>query len=204
VSALSWVVLVELVLLGVAGVMYGVALIIAKSDPDDPIYVFASVFWREFLWPPVVMDIDLERVVVGEPERSGRRGAGVVVGGEGGGGHAAQPDKTSDDDTFYGRVRKGTDGRPLRSELAVLVEPNAAADEVVGRENGVLRVRVTGEPGESRSNKSLVEMVATAVGVKPYQITLTKGHYQTRKTVQVQGISPEQLLDKLDALPEVE
>jgi len=75
---------------------------------------------------------------------------------------------------------------------------------VVGRDNGGLRVRVTGEAGEGQANKSLIEMVATAIGIKPYQVTLTKGHYQTRKTVQLQGITPDEVQERLGALPEAE
>jgi uncharacterized protein YggU (UPF0235/DUF167 family) len=88
--------------------------------------------------------------------------------------------------------------------LDLLVEPNAASDQVVGRDEGGIRLRVTGEAGESRSNKALIELVASAIGVKPYQVTLTKGHYQSHKTVQVQGLSPDELQDKLASLPEVE
>ena len=41
------------------------------------------------------------------------------------------------------------------------------------------------------------------MGVKPYQVTLTKGHYQTRKVVQIQGVSSDELEDRLANLPEV-
>ena len=47
-------------------------------------------------------------------------------------------------------------------------------------------------------------MVANAMGVKPFQVTLTKGHYQTRKTVQIQGVSPDELQMRLSSLAEAE
>jgi uncharacterized protein YggU (UPF0235/DUF167 family) len=74
----------------------------------------------------------------------------------------------------------------------VLIEPHSPTDEVVGRDGDGLRIRVAGEPAESGTNKAVIEMVATAVGVKPYQVALTKGHYQTRKTVQIQGMTAEE------------
>jgi uncharacterized protein YggU (UPF0235/DUF167 family) len=187
----------ELVLLGVAAIMGVVGLFIAKQVPDDPIYVFCATFWREFLWPPTVMGIDSDRLVAREPSPGGggaRKGRAA----------AAEEEQASEDDAFYGRVRKGADGRTLKSNLDVLVEPHAPADEVVGRDGIGLRLRVTGEAGDSRSNKSLIELVANAMGVKPYQVTLTKGHYQTKKTVQVQGVAPDELQDKLAELPEVD
>ena len=65
-----------------------------------------------------------------------------------------------------------------------------------------MKATVTGEAGESKSNKALIEMIATALGLKPYQVTLTKGHYQTRKTVQLQGITADELQVKLSGLAE--
>jgi uncharacterized protein YggU (UPF0235/DUF167 family) len=201
VSALEWVVVIELLVLGIAAIMWVVGTLIAKTDPDDPIYVFCRTFWNEFLYPPKVMGIDSARTVAREPNPRG--GGGGAKKGYGSA-RAAQTDETSDDDAFYGRLRKGDDGKTLKCNLEVLVEPNSAADEVVGQDSGGLRIRVMGEAGESRANKSLIEMVATAIGVKPYQVTLTKGHYQTRKTVQLQGITPDEVQERLGALPEAE
>jgi uncharacterized protein YggU (UPF0235/DUF167 family) len=120
---------------------------------------------------------------------------------------AAAPEEdegTSDDDAFYGRFKKDDKGRVTKVDLTVLVQSHAAADEVLGRDGEGLKVQVIGEAGESRSNKALIEMVANAVGVKSFQLTLTKGHYQPVKTVQIQGMSPEELQNKLSTLAEVE
>ena len=201
-SALEWLVIIELVLLGIAAIMWVVGSLIAKTDPDDPIYVFCRTFWNEFLWPPKVMGIDSARTVAREATPRGSSSGGGKKGY--GSAKASQTDETSDDDAFYGRLRKGDDGKTLKCNLEVLVEPHSAADEVVGQDSGGLRVRVMGEAGESQANKSLIEMVATAIGVKPYQVTLTKGHYQTRKTVQLQGVSPDEVQERLAALPEAE
>ena len=202
-SALEWFVVIELVLLGIAAIMWVVGSLIAKTDPNDPIYVFCRTFWNEFLWPPKVMGIDSARTVAREPSPRGSSSGGGG-GKRYGSARGAQTDETSDDDAFYGRLAKGDDGRTLKCDLQVLVEPHSPADEVVGRDNGGLRVRVTGEAGEGQANKSLIEMVATAIGIKPYQVTLTKGHYQTRKTVQLQGISDGEVHQRLEALPEAE
>jgi uncharacterized protein YggU (UPF0235/DUF167 family) len=42
--------------------------------------------------------------------------------------------------------------------------------------------------------------VSKALGVKPYQVTLTKGHYQTRKSVSVTGMDQESLDAKLESM----
>src|SRR5688500_2783388 len=178
------------------GVLSLVGIIIARQDPSDPIAVFCHTFWREFLWPPQVMEID-EAGAAARPSvgPSASRVASASGGGYGsarrGGGNA------SDADAIYGRTVKDPHGRAKKVELTIVVEPHSAADEVAGRDGEGIRVRVTGEAGESGANKALVEIVAQAMGVKPYQVTLTKGHYQTRKSVQIQGVSQDELEAKL-------
>ena len=191
---LKWLVIIEVVVLVCMGLLALIGAFMRRQDPDDPVYHFARVFWNEFLFPPEVMSID-----------TGRQPAP----GEGGGGggrasRAAPAEELSEDDAFYGRFPKDAQGRVQKSDLVVLVEAHAASDAVVGRDGDALKVQVVGEPGESKSNKALVEMVANAVGVKPFQVTLTKGHYQTRKTVQIQGVSPDELQMRLASLAEAE
>ncbi len=107
-------------------------------------------------------------------------------------------------DEFYGRVPKARDGRALKVDLNILVIPNAASDAVLGRDGDGMRIQVTGEAGDSGSNKALIEIVAEAMSVKPFQIALTKGHYHAKKTVQIQGVSPEDLQTRLAALGDAE
>ncbi|MEA2711431.1 MAG: uncharacterized protein QOF78_4032 [Phycisphaerales bacterium] len=187
---LDWLLITEAVVIACMGLVGLISLFMAKQDPNDPVYVFCRTFWNEFLFPPVVMSIDTGRM----PSPVSR----------GGGGSSSRAEEASDDDEFYGRVQKDAQGRVQKVDLIVLVEPHAPSDVVVGRDGDGLKVQVAGEAGESRSNKALVEMVATAVGVKPFQVTLTKGHYQTRKTVQIQGVSPDEMQMRLASLPEAE
>ena len=185
--ALNWLLIVELVVLGVMGVMALVGAQLAKQDPDDAVFAFCRTFWTEFLFPPQTMSAT----------RTARSGGG-------GARRTAPKQEPTDADAFYGRFPKDAAGRVQKADLAVLVEPHAASDAVVGRDGDGIRIQVVGEAGESRSNKALVEMVANAVGVKPFQVTLTKGHYQNRKTVQIQGVSPDELAMRLSGLAEAE
>ena len=187
---LDWLLIIEAVVIGCMVVLGLISLFMAKQDPNDPVYVFSCTFWNEFLFPPQVMSIDTGRQPAPK-ERSSRPAA------------SASPE-VSEEDEFYGRVPKDASGRVQKVDLVVLVEPHAANDSVLGRDGDGLKVQVVGEPGESKSNKALVEMVANAVGVKPFQVTLTKGHYQTRKTVQIQGVSPDELQMRLAALADAE
>ena len=188
---LEWVLILEGLALAILAVMGLIGMFIRKTDEPDPIYAFTSTFWREFLWPPQVMGIDSPRTVARQPAPGGGSSRPIV-------------DDSSDDDAFYGRNRKTADGREIKTDLAVLVTPHSPSDGVVGRDGDGIRLAVTGEAGDSKSNKSLIELVAVAIGVQPYQVTLTKGHYHPRKTVQIQGLSEDELRMKLSGLNEAE
>jgi uncharacterized protein YggU (UPF0235/DUF167 family) len=185
---LNWLLIIELVLLGCMAVLGLISVQLAKQDPDDAVFAICRTFWNEFLFPSQAMS----------SARPGRGG--------GGGRKKAKPtnSEVSDEDEFYGRVPKDASGRVSKIDLVVLVIPHAASDAVVGRDGDGIKVQVVGEAGESRSNKSAVEMIATALGVKPFQVAMTKGHYQTRKTVQLQGVSADELQMRLSALAEAE
>jgi len=186
-DVLSVLLIIELIILGLLGILELVGMMIAKGAEDqDPIFVFCSTFWREFLWPPADMPA---RGTAASSSRGGRSSG-------------TSPRQVTDDDEAYGRIMKNAEGTIDKAELMVLIEPHSPTDEVVGRDGDGLRIRVAGEPAESRTNKAVIEMVATAVGVKPYQVALTKGHYQTRKTVQIQGMTADEVQAKLELMNE--
>ncbi|HEX8522617.1 MAG TPA: DUF167 domain-containing protein [Tepidisphaeraceae bacterium] len=183
----EWILIIELILLGAAALFAIVARFVVGGDRSDPIYIWCSTFWRNFLYPPEVMEID---------SWSFKRGA--APGRLKNAGAASFTNRTDDD--AYGRVKKDRDGRMVSANLELLVVANSPSDEVVGVEDGGLRIHVTGEAGDGRTNKALIEMVASALGLKPYQCTITKGHYHPRKTVQIQGLRSDELDAKLASI----
>ncbi len=105
-----------------------------------------------------------------------------------------------DEASFYGRVEPGADGMIHTANLNVVVLPDSEKDEVLGRTSDGIELMVTGAAEDGASNKAVIQLVSKALGVKPYQVTLTKGHYQSRKTVSVTGMDQEQLDDKLESI----
>jgi uncharacterized protein YggU (UPF0235/DUF167 family) len=188
---LEWILALEGVALLVLAIMGLISMFTAREDMTDNLWVFCSTAWRELLWPPAVMPIDA-RAMGPAPRGGGARASS-----------RAAP-KATEEDEFYGRLPKGADGRVAKIDLEILVVPNAASDAVVGRDGDGMRVQVSGEVGESRSNKALIELVANAMGVKPYQVTLTKGQYQPRKTVQIQGLDRDELDIRLAGLAQAD
>ncbi len=194
-NALEWILVIELVLLVAALLFTGVGTFIARTDPDDPIVIFCRTFWHEVLHPP------LEAARVGKGSR-GRVSASPAP--------AAIEDRAparkgsraaeKDDEALYGRAPKAADGMVHTANLNVVVLPHSESDEVLGRTSDGIELMVTSAAEDGASNKTVIQLVSKALGVKPYQVTLTKGHYAARKAVAITGMDQDQLDAKLESL----
>ena len=195
-SALEWILVIELVLLVALLLFSGAAAFIARTDPDDPIVIFCRTFWHEFLHPPLETGRAAARVPLGRPGAKPAASAIEDRAPARKGSRAAE----KDEDALYGRVPKSADGVVHTANLNVVVLPHSETDEVLGRTSDGIELMVTSAAEDGASNKAVIQLVSKALGVKPYQVTLTKGHYATRKAVAVTGMDQEQLEAKLESL----
>src|SRR6185436_2414298 len=92
---LEWVLALEVLALAILGIMGLISMLTAKQDMTDSLWVFCASFWREFLWPPLVMPIDAKSS--GGGRRASRASAAKPV------------EESSPEDEFYGRFKKGAD-----------------------------------------------------------------------------------------------
>jgi uncharacterized protein (TIGR00251 family) len=79
--------------------------------------------------------------------------------------------------------------------LSVHVVPRAARNEIVGVEEETLRIRVKAPPVKGKANEALVKLLAKTLGVGKNQIEVVSGHKSRRKTVKVEGIDENTVLD---------
>ncbi len=75
------------------------------------------------------------------------------------------------------------------AKLIVQVQPNARRNEVLGFENGVLRVKVNAPPVEGKANKGLIELLSKALGIKKSNIEIQKGATSKRKVVMIEDMT---------------
>jgi uncharacterized protein YggU (UPF0235/DUF167 family) len=90
--------------------------------------------------------------------------------------------------------------RALRSTFDARVVPFAAKDAIAGREGGELVVNVTVSPEDGQANGIIINLVSARIGLRPYQISLLRGHYKVRKTFQVAGMDQQALDARLAAM----
>lgn len=193
-GALEWILIIELVLLVAALLFTAASMFIARTDPDDPIVIFCRTFWHEFLHPPL------------ETARAGKKGGRALASPAQSALETRAPARKGskaaekDEEAMYGRVPRTADGMVHTANLNVVVLPHSESDEVLGRTSDGIELMVTSAAEDGASNKTVIQLVSKALGVKPYQVTLTKGHYAARKAVAVTGMDQEQLDAKLESL----
>ncbi len=83
--------------------------------------------------------------------------------------------------------------------IAVRVTPRARVNELAGRRDGVLLVRVTAAPEGGRANAALCRLIADRAGVGVRSVSIVRGANYRQKIVQVDGISAAELERALEA-----
>jgi uncharacterized protein (TIGR00251 family) len=95
--------------------------------------------------------------------------------------------------TVDGGVRFGVRAQPRASRERV--------EAVVPLDNeGVLRVALTAPPVEGEANLALVTLLARVLGVPRREVSLVQGTRGRNKVVEIRGITPESLRERLDGI----
>ncbi|MBQ2682919.1 MAG: DUF167 domain-containing protein [Thermoguttaceae bacterium] len=81
--------------------------------------------------------------------------------------------------------------------LPIQAHPGARKNEFKGVQNGLLKVSVTQVPEQGKANKAIVEFLAKGLKLRKSQITLLSGETSGQKKFLIEGITPEELAEKL-------
>ncbi|MES3020023.1 MAG: DUF167 domain-containing protein [Pseudomonadota bacterium] len=74
---------------------------------------------------------------------------------------------------------------PRGVRLAVQITPNAKKTEVVGVHDDVLKLKLQAQPIEGKANEALVRFLAEALALPRSAISITHGHTNKRKLIEV-------------------
>lgn len=75
----------------------------------------------------------------------------------------------------------------------IKVVPGASRDRIAGRLGDAIKVQVSAAPERGKANDAVINLMAGLLGLRKDQITIARGHAQPRKTLEIQGISQEEL-----------
>lgn len=209
-SVLEWILISELVLLATAGMFWVAGLAIGRDNPDDPFTKFYETFWRIFLrrrgkLRSVVSSLDEHKArQYAQMKQSGDvEGIKELLGAEAGDYHWDESEITDALDESIAApspiagaaaaAASANLGGMRSAVLHIKVIPFAKENELVSMRRDGVTIQVTCGPEEGQANKAVIDLIAQTLAVKPYQVTLLKGHYKAFKTVQIAGYDQAQL-----------
>jgi hypothetical protein len=82
--------------------------------------------------------------------------------------------------------------------FVVKAVPGSRQTCVCGLLDEMVKIKVSAAPEKGKANKCLLDFLAKQLGVKRNSVKIVSGKSSPVKSVQVVGISVEQLLDKLN------
>ena len=91
-----------------------------------------------------------------------------------------------------------------QAKITVQVQPGARRNEVLGFEDGVLKVKIAAPPVKGRANKELIAFLSQILKVSKGSITLEKGATSRRKLIRVSGLSQAEVAKHLAAQSQTE
>jgi uncharacterized protein (TIGR00251 family) len=74
--------------------------------------------------------------------------------------------------------------------LRIRVQPGSKRDELAGRREGALVVRVTAQPTDGKANKAVCKFLAALAGIPASRVEVVRGATRRDKVVRLIGLDP--------------
>lgn len=194
-GGLAWLLVLELLALGVMLCARWIAGLIGKTEPTDFFVIFYRVFWQAMRNPrrypvpinyePVMPKRAMDPSVVCEDESLTEDELERLLAG----GDDEAPARSGvagvDDDDLSGGTQ--------RSEMEVRVVGPSRQECVRGLEHGVLVIAVPFAPDDGRANGIAIGLVSRLLRVEQHQVAILAGHTKGDKTLRISGLTPTDL-----------
>ena len=89
----------------------------------------------------------------------------------------------------------------LGIEVPLHVLPRAKRSEIAGLHNGALKLRVAAPPVDDAANRAVVQFFSSLLDIPKSRLRITAGSKSRRKILQIDGVSPGELLSHFRDLP---
>lgn len=86
---------------------------------------------------------------------------------------------------------------PKGAQLSVRVTPRGSRNEIQGVYGDALKIKLTAPPVEGKANAALIEFLSDALNIPRCSITLRQGMASRTKTVNIIGLTPSQVTQRL-------
>jgi hypothetical protein len=81
--------------------------------------------------------------------------------------------------------------------LNVIVQPRASRNEIVGEQDGALKVRLAAPPVDDAANAELIALLARRLGVRKRDVEILSGARSRRKVVLIIGLGEQDAATRL-------
>jgi uncharacterized protein (TIGR00251 family) len=88
----------------------------------------------------------------------------------------------------------------MGNRLEVKVTPNAGRNAIAGWRDDVLQIKIAAAPEKGKANRELIDFLGRVLGVKKSDITIIQGQTGRNKSLEIQGISREDITNKIQRI----
>lgn len=81
--------------------------------------------------------------------------------------------------------------------VKIKVQPRSSANQLVGVQDGALKIKLTAPPVEGEANNALTRYLADLLGLPRRAVKLVKGDTSRLKIVEITGISRAEFLTRI-------
>ena len=82
--------------------------------------------------------------------------------------------------------------------ITAKIVPNSSKTALAGLLGGMVKVKVAAPAEKGKANKALSGFLAKKLGLRKQDVTITSGKTSAVKQIQINGISEEQFIEKLE------
>jgi len=83
------------------------------------------------------------------------------------------------------------------AQVAVLALPRSSRNEIVGLQDGRLKIKLTSPPVDGSANRMCVKFLAKLLDVKASSVSIVSGASSRKKTVRFEELESSQILSRL-------
>jgi hypothetical protein len=87
-----------------------------------------------------------------------------------------------------------------KTTLTLQVQPNARHNQVLGFEDGILRLKIAALPIEGKANKELISFLSKTLDTSKSNITIERGLTSKVKIVTILGLDRNQIYERIEVL----
>ncbi|MGD8386123.1 MAG: DUF167 family protein [Desulfobacteraceae bacterium] len=84
-----------------------------------------------------------------------------------------------------------------KARIHARLTPRSSKDSILGKEDGVYRIKVKAPPLEGRANKALIALLAKALRVPKRDVEISSGEKSRDKTLLIRGLTPKEVEERL-------